>query len=174
MAKCEKIVIAGFSGAGKSSLLKEIARTSPGQWRFDDLDDLVVQEHGDPSKVLPEWIEEWGWEKFRSLEEESLREWLTDPGKGVLALGGGALTEENLEAVSQKARILFLAVDFETAWRRLALDVNVRPLALKGENYLRFLYEKRQKIFEKIPWKMANFDGSDLKELAASFWREIR
>lgn len=174
MANCEKIVIAGFAGAGKSSLLREIARTATEGWTCADLDELVVKNYGDPSKSLAEWIEEWGWDRFRSYEEEALREWLTDPGRGVLALGGGALNEENLPLVSQKAKILVLDIDFETSWRRLSLDVKVRPLALKGENYMRYLFEKRQKIFEKVPWKLKNSDGTDLKALAASFWDAIR
>ena len=174
MASCEKVVIAGFAGAGKTSFLREIEKNAPAGWGFADLDELVVREHGDDTRPLSAWIDEWGWDKFRSFEEESLREWLTDPGKGVLALGGGSLNEENLPLVSQKARILLLDVDFETSWYRLSMDPGVRPLALKGENYMRYLYEKRQKIFEKVPWKMKNSDGTDLKELAASFWREIR
>lgn len=174
MADCEKILIAGFSGAGKSTFLREIEKSAPSGWDFEDLDELILRKFGDPKKSLPEWIEEWGWEKFRSYEEETLREWLTDGGKGVLALGGGALNEENLGQVSQKAKILFLDVDFETSWRRLSMDPLVRPLALKGENYMKYLFEKRQKIFAKIPWKMTNSDQTDLKALAASFWSEIR
>ncbi|MFL5785411.1 MAG: shikimate kinase [Bacteriovoracaceae bacterium] len=174
MAKCEKILIAGFAGAGKSSFLREIAQGAGPDWTFADLDELVVKTYGGPSKSLSEWIEEWGWDRFRSYEEECLRDWLTDPGKGVLALGGGSLNEENVNLVSQKAKILVLEVDFETAWHRVQMDPQVRPLALKGENYMRYLFEKRQKIFEKVPWKMANSDGTDLKALAAAFWREIR
>lgn len=169
-----KIVIGGFAGAGKSSFLREIATSSPDGWAFDDLDELVVREHGDDSKSLSGWIDEWGWDKFRSFEEESLREWLTNGKQGVLALGGGALNEENLPLISQKAQVLVLDVDFETSWHRLSLDVKVRPLALKGENYMRYLYEKRQKIFEKVPWKMRNSDGTDLKELARAFWDAVR
>lgn len=174
MASSRKIVIAGFAGAGKSSFLREIEKLSQGGWAFDDLDELVVREHGDESKPLSAWIEEWGWDKFRSFEEESLREWLTDPGQGVLALGGGSLNEENLPLVSQKAKVLVLDVDFETSWHRLSMDPLVRPLALKGENYMRYLFEKRQKIFEKVPWKMRNSDGTDLKELARAFWDAVR
>ncbi len=173
MADCEKILIAGFAGAGKSSFLREIVQLSPGEWVFDDLDDLILRKHGGPEKSLSEWIEIWGWEKFRSLEEECLREWLTEDGKGILALGGGSLNEENVSLVAQKAKIVVLDVDFETAWRRLSMDPLVRPLALKGENYMRWLFEKRQKIFAQIPWKMTNSDQTDLKELAASFWRAL-
>ncbi|MES2529100.1 MAG: shikimate kinase [Bdellovibrionota bacterium] len=173
MADCEKILIAGFAGAGKSSFLREIVQLSPGEWDFDDLDDLILRKHAGPEKSLSEWIEIWGWDKFRALEEETLREWLTAEGKGILALGGGSLNEQNVGLVSQKAKILLLDVDFETAWRRLSMDPLVRPLALKGENYMRWLFEKRQKIFAQIPWKMTNSDQTDLKELAASFWRAL-
>jgi shikimate kinase len=174
MADCEKILITGFSGAGKSSFLREIEKITPGGWEFEDLDELIIRKFGGPEKSLAEWVEEWGWDKFRSFEEETLREWLVEGEKGVLALGGGALTEENVGLISQKAKVLHLDADFETCWRRLSMDPLVRPLALKGENYMRYLFEKRQKIFAKIPWKMTNSDQSDLKALAASFWSGIR
>jgi shikimate kinase len=174
MADCEKILIAGFAGAGKSSFLREVVQLSPGNWEFDDLDDLILRKHAGPEKSLSEWIEIWGWDKFRSLEEECLLDWLNQAGNGILALGGGSLNEENLGLVSQKAKILVLEVDFETAWRRLSMDPLVRPLALKGENYMRWLFEKRQKIFAEISWKMKNSDQTDLKELARAFWRGLR
>ncbi len=174
MADCEKILIAGFSGSGKSSFLRDIARRSPPGWTCEDLDELIMRKYGEPEKSLVEWIEEWGWDKFRSYEEETLREWLIDGEKGVLALGGGALNEENIGQVSQKAKILHLDADFETCWRRLSMDPLVRPLALKGENYMKYLFEKRQKIFAQIPWKLTNSDQTDLKALAASFWSGIR
>ena len=173
MADCEKILIAGFAGAGKSSFLREVVQLSPGNWEFDDLDDLILRKHAGPEKSLSEWIEIWGWDKFRSLEAECLLDWLNEAGNGILALGGGSLTEENLGLVSQKAKILVLEVDFETAWRRLSMDPLVRPLALKGENYMRWLFDKRHKIFAQIPWKMTNSDQTDLKELARAFWRAL-
>lgn len=174
MANCEKILIAGFSGAGKSTFLREIQRTAPTGWEFEDLDELILRRHGDATRSLSEWIELWGWDQFRSFEEETLRAWLASEGNGVLALGGGALNEENIVLVAQKGKILHLEVDFDTAWRRLSMDPLVRPLALKGENYMKYLFEKRQKIFARIPWKLANSDGTDLKALAASFWGELR
>ena len=174
MANCEKILIAGFSGAGKSTFLREIEKNAPDGWVFEDLDELILRRHADPTRSLSEWIDHWGWEQFRSYEEETLRKWLTDGESGVLALGGGSLNEENLGQVSQKAKILHLDVDFETSWRRLSMDPLVRPLALKGENYMKYLFEKRQKIFAQIPWKMSNSDGTDLKALAASFWGALR
>ncbi len=174
MANCEKILIAGFSGAGKSTFLREIEKTAPPGWEFEDLDELILRRHADPTRSLSEWIDLWGWEQFRSYEEEILREWLTDGQNGVLALGGGALNEENIGQIAQKAKILHLDVDFETSWRRLSMDPLVRPLALKGENYMKYLFDKRQKIFAQIPWKLSNSDGTDLKALAASFWSGLR
>lgn len=174
MANCEKILIAGFSGAGKSTFLREIEKSAPTGWEFEDLDGLILRRHADATRTLSEWIELWGWEQFRSYEEETLEEWLSIERSGVLALGGGSLNEENFGQVAQKAKILHLDVDFDTAWQRLSMDPLVRPLALKGENYMKYLFEKRQKIFAQIPWKMANSDGTDLKALAASFWGGIR
>ncbi len=173
MADCEKILIAGFAGAGKSSFLRELKRSAPDNWRrLDDLDDLIFLNHGKGRSSLANCIEDWGWEKFRALEEQELEKWVETPGKGVLALGGGSLNEENFAGLCEKARIFLLEVNFETAWYRVSQDQE-RPLAQKGENYMRFLFEKRQKVFARIPWKMTNSDETDLKALARAFWQGI-
>lgn len=175
MAVCEKILIAGFSGAGKSSLLRALKPAAPRDWElFDDLDQLVLKNHGKGYSNLASLIKTNGWEKFRLWERQSLEGWLKEEGKGVLALGGGTLSPLiwELFGKSRKIKFCYLDVPFEVAWQRLNLDTNEpRPLIQLGKNKLQELYEERSKVFSQIEWKL---DGQiNLNKLAQEFWKGL-
>lgn len=172
MANCEKIVICGFSGAGKSSLLTEIQRNAPAGWSFSDLDQLIVEQSSESS--VASLVDKIGWQKFREKEFERLMEWLGSPGKSVLSLGGGALIEETFKLLSsdKKVKIIYLHSDFETCWKRLNLPgAEIRPLVLKGKEHMKDLYQKRSSIFKKVSQRLENKEGTKLSDLAARFWQ---
>lgn len=174
MAKCEKILIAGFSGSGKTGLLNELEFTAPDrEWSFADLDRLVVQKH---KKEIPTLIQEHGWEKFRLWERQELESWLKEEGKSVLSLGGGALSQMVLDlyGTHRKVKILYLHAPFEDCWDRLNLEgTEERPLIGLGKGELHRIYQERQKIFSQIEWILDNSRGTDLGKLAGEFWKEI-
>ena len=79
MAKCEKILICGFSGAGKTSLMRELEFSAPdSSWSFADLDQLILKSRR--GKELATVIETHGWEKFRLWERQELEGWLKEEG----------------------------------------------------------------------------------------------
>lgn len=174
MAKCEKILIAGFSGAGKTSFLQELKGSAPeSSWSFSDLDQMVVSRH---KKDIPGIVEEHGWEKFRLWERQELEGWLKEEGKAVLTLGGGALTQILLDLYGpiRKIGILYLHASFEDCWARLNLEgAEVRPLVQLGKGELHRIYQERQKIFSQISWKLENPQGKDLRTLAHEFWDKL-
>ncbi len=174
MASCEKILIAGFSGAGKSSFLKAIGADTPFGWdRFDDLDNLIAKKAGND---IPTIIALEGWPKFRQREQEALAEWLQGKHTGVLALGGGTITKEIYVSLNRmpKVRIVHLHADFETCWKRLNEPLAaVRPLVQKGKMEMEKLYLERKIIFDLIPWKIKNPEGTSLKTAARQLWVEI-
>lgn len=175
MAKCEKILIAGFSGAGKTSFMRELEFTAPNStWTFADLDQLVLKSKR--SKEIALVIEEHGWEKFRLWERQELEGWLKEEGPGVLSLGGGTLTQLLLDLYKpiRKVGICYLHADFQECWERLHLEgAEPRPLVQLGKGELHRIYEERQKIFSQIPWRIENPKGSDLAKLARDFWEKI-
>jgi shikimate kinase len=175
MALCEKILIAGFSGAGKSSLVKILKSSAPEDWEFfDDLDQIILKEKGKGHADLASLIEAHGWEKFRLWERQCLESWLKEEGKGVLALGGGTLSPMiwELFGKQRKIKFCFLDVPFELALSRLSKDSNQpRPLLKFGEEYLRSIFIERKKIFSQISWKL---DGTkNLGDLGSHFWKEL-
>lgn len=175
MALCEKILIAGFSGAGKSSLVKILKSSAPEDWEFfDDLDQIILKEKGKGHKDLASLIETHGWEKFRLWERQYLESWLKEEGKGVLALGGGTLSPMiwELFGKQRKIKFCFLDVPFELALSRLSKDSNqLRPLLKFGDDHLRSIFNERKKIFSQISWKL---DGTkNLGDLSSCFWKDL-
>jgi shikimate kinase len=175
MANCEKILIAGFSGSGKTGLLNNLEKTSPSsEWNFSDLDQLVMKAH----KVtdLASLIEIHGWEKFRIWERQELEGWLKEEGKGVLSLGGGTLSQMvlNLYRPSRKIKFCHLYSTFEDCWERLHFqNTEVRPLVRLGKSELLRIYQEREAVFSQINWKLVNSRSTDLEDLSKEFWREV-
>lgn len=171
MANCEKIVLCGFAGAGKSSLLARIEKSSPPGWTFLDLDQLILKASSE--KTISQLVDKIGWQKFREKEFESLMDWMSGPRPGVLALGGGALTEESLALLQRQKgiKIIYLHADFETCWKRLQTPgTEERPLVFKGKEHLMELYQKRAQVFKKVSHRLENKDGQNLETLSGEFW----
>ncbi len=175
MAKCEKILICGFSGAGKTSLMRELEFNAPDlSWTFADLDQLVINSQR--GQELAEIIATHGWEKFRLWERQQLESWLKEEGPAVLSLGGGTLSQVliDLHKPTKKIKLCYLHSPFLDCWERLHLDESEpRPLVKLGKGELHRIYEERQKIFRQIPWKIENPKGSDLAKLAGEFWDSL-
>src|SRR5690606_33347083 len=101
---CEKILICGFSGAGKSALLREIEFLAPdSDWIFSDLDHRILKEKKYLS--IEALIEKEGWDKFRLWERQVLEGLLKEEGRTVIALGGGTLSETLFSALSPIRKI---------------------------------------------------------------------
>lgn len=172
-----KILIAGFSGSGKTSFLQEIRNISPSDWEsFDDLDQLILKSRGKGHKDLASVIETHGWEKFRLWERQELEGWLKEDGKGVLALGGGTLSPLVWELFKSSRKIKFchLECDFETCWNRLIKEGEERrPMVLRGKAELQQVFLERENVFHQIPWQIKNSNEASLKQLAREFWQKI-
>lgn len=156
MEKLVKILIAGFSGAGKSSLIESLACVSEsGFEQIDDLDQLVLMSASKKYAKLSDLIEQEGWQKFRLWERQALEGWLKEEGHGVLALGGGAFSQVVFDLFHKHPKIKFcyLKVPFEVAWKRVTLDkTQIRPLAQAGKDQFLELFREREVLYQQIPW----------------------
>ena len=117
------VVILGGSGAGKTTLAKELAQRA--DLPFHDLDAVIEQRQGRPISAI---FAAAGEPAFRALEAEHLASLLGTPA--IVALGGGAW-----EAPANRATVaasgfaaLWLAESPLRAWARVGQDPN-RPLA---------------------------------------------
>jgi len=136
------IFLVGFMGAGKTSVGRMLAEQL--QWRFVDLDDLVVAREG---RSVAQIFEEAGESGFRSRESAALQQLLTElrsSGDAVVALGGGALSQPENQAAVERSGFLriFLDAPVEELFRRCASQDLARPLR-KDLSSFRELYLSR-------------------------------
>ena len=96
--KVSKIVLIGFRATGKTSVGKELAQIL--KWNFLDLDEYIQNK---TKKSIKKIVEENGWEYFRKIEKECMKE-IIDLSNTVVALGGGAVLHE--EEMKQLKKIL--------------------------------------------------------------------
>ena len=177
MANCEKILIAGFSGAGKTSLLTEVKASAPGGWtEFLDLDQQVLEIWGSSDRTLAGMIDKIGWKRFRELEYQELMNWIVTSKGGVLALGGGTLTADVYQKLQllPELKVIYLHAEFETCWNRLnSGSSEERPQVRKGKQELEELYQRRAAIFQQVPISLENREETSLPVLASQFWAKL-
>lgn len=171
----KKILLCGFSGAGKTSLLREIEfQAQNNEWTFSDLDTLILKEKRYSS--IEALVEKEGWEKFRLWERQVLEGWLKEEELGIISLGGGTLTPILLQLLKpiRKVGLCYVHAPFKDAWERLHLPTTEpRPLIKLGQMELQRIYLERQKVFNEISWRVENPQGSDLEKLAQEFWQRV-
>lgn len=136
------LLLVGFTGAGKSSVGREVARRLA--MPFVDLDEAIVQRAG---ASIPEIFRSEGEAGFRRREAETLEQVL-ESGRQVVALGGGAWPRPEIRALlGPSDLVVWLDIPFEEAWQRVSAEPG-RPLveALGREGLLR-LYRDRQPAY---------------------------
>ena len=123
-----KIYLTGFMGSGKSTVGPLVAQRLG--WRFLDLDDVIVEQAGQP---IPAIFEEGGEAEFRRRETDALREVAKMSSGAVVATGGGTLTQaENMERARNSGFVVYLQAPVDVLAGRLRGTAAERPL-LQGE-----------------------------------------
>jgi 3-dehydroquinate synthetase/shikimate kinase len=148
------VALVGFMGAGKTSLGEQVARRIG--LPFRDLD-REVELSLDAS--IQDVFATQGEEEFRAREAEHTVSALRDRQPAVLALGGGAVTGEAVrEELHERALIVLLEVDPETAWERV--EGTDRPLAQDRAAFFA-LYDERAPLYREIADSVAR-DADDV------------
>jgi shikimate kinase/3-dehydroquinate synthase len=135
------IALAGFMGAGKTTLGSDLA-LALGR-NFVDVDAEIEREAGTP---ISEIFSARGEGEFRLLEERRIREAFATCEPAVIALGGGALgAEATRKALKERAFTILVDVDVDRAWHRVS-GSGKRPLARDEEGF-RKLYAERLPVY---------------------------
>ena len=135
------IVFIGFMGAGKSTAL---AAARHAGLETTEIDDLMERELGMP---IAQAFEEIGEAGFREREAEVVGSLLEQADGGAIALGGGSILIERVRAALPRHKVVWLQVEPEEAWRRIA-NSN-RPLATSADDVRRLL-EVRLPLYEQL------------------------
>lgn len=145
-----KILLCGFTGAGKSTFLKRFEGNSLGLDCID-LDHALALELGRGPDKLGEWILANGFPLFRDKEKSKLAALLAHPQPMIIALGGGTLTEAVLSLIRKtpECKTVFLDTPYDVCRARIIQDPN-RPLSNLPEEELKKLYETRLEIYKSL------------------------
>lgn len=140
------ILICGFSGSGKSTLLKKLEKLEElNSFTFIDLDQMIIDESDYSS--IEALVNSNDWDYFRGKESEILKRLMLNNSQ-IIALGGGALSQEILNYIDERNCLFWLDTPFALCYERIK-DSADRPLAKRGKNFLSELYSERLDLYQK-------------------------
>lgn len=136
----ESVVLIGPMGVGKTTIGKKLAKQL--DRTFTDTDKEIVKDHGSISKIF----DKFGEQHFRSLESEYLVRALGTGG--VVATGGGVVTQASNRALLQDAFVIYLSSNGRHMASRLL--AGKRPLLKNGMADWKRIYEERKPLYEQV------------------------
>jgi len=152
----DNIFVTGFSGTGKTTTGKEVARLLG--WRFVDTDDEIVVSAG---KAIEDIFSQDGETAFRKLESETLAT-VARNSRQVISTGGGIIMDEtNRRVMESNGVVVLLEGRPETIFRRLegqtakeSDGIATRPMLHADDalNRVRSLKEQRQFNYTLAHW----------------------
>ncbi|HEY6296093.1 MAG TPA: shikimate kinase [Streptosporangiaceae bacterium] len=160
------VVLIGPPGAGKTEVGPLVAARLGVPFR--DTDAEVGAAAGKPVSDI--FIEN-GEEAFRALEREAVASALDEHGAlrehgGVLALGSGAILDDQIRRLLEGVPVVYLSADFGTIARRVGLD---RPRVVVPGNprgRLRAMLAERHPLYQGLAAVTVPTDDLDPEELA--------
>jgi shikimate kinase len=154
------VVLVGPPGAGKSTVGALLAERLGVTLRDTDAD--VEATTG---TTIAELFVDHGEPHFRALEREAVAAALAEH-EGVLALGGGAVTDPDTRQALRGHRVVFLDVGLAEAVRRVGLGAS-RPLLLGNvRGQLKSLLDQRRPAYRAVAWRTVDTDGRTPDDLA--------
>ena len=154
------VVLIGPPGAGKTAVGPLVAARLGVP--FLDTDAEVGAGAGKPVSDI--FIEN-GEDAFRALEREAVARALDEHG-GVVALGSGAILDDQIRRLLVGLPVVYLAADFATIARRMGLD---RPRVVVPGNprgRLRAMLAERDPLYQGLAAVTVPTDDLDPEELA--------
>ena len=153
------VVLVGPMGVGKSTVGQLLAERLGVVYR--DTDDDIVAEQG---RSIAEIFVDEGEAAFRAIEKQAVRRALAEHD-GVLALGGGAILDEDTRALLAGQRVAYLSMDVEEAVKRTGLNAARPLLAVNPRKQWRELMEARRHLYEGVATAVVATDGRTPEEV---------
>ncbi len=143
------IYLIGFMGSGKTTAGKKLARKLA--YNFVDLDSLIESE---TEMSIQNYFEKFGEEKFRLLEQRTLKSTFEFKNTVVSTGGGVPCFFNNIDEINSKGLSIYLKADINLIISRLQGGKDKRPL-IKNKNeeelksYISNLLSKREVFYRK-------------------------
>ena len=140
------LVLIGYRGTGKSSVAEILAKRFAA--KKVSTDELIVQKAG---MSIPEIVEKHGWEHFREVESEVIREVCKEDDLIIDAGGGVVLREENIKNLKMNSKVILLTADVDVIAERIKDDKN-RPSLTGDKSFVEEIgavLAERKSLYEK-------------------------
>jgi len=143
-----RVYLLGMMGSGKSTVGKKLANKI--SYQFYDLDDLIEARIG---TSIADFFESEGEEKFRLIEQETLRETFRVDNVVISTGGGAPCFFNNIDEINNNGISCYLQAEVGVLLSRLKGAVEQRPLLrnlgseAKITEYLTQLLVKREPFY---------------------------
>ncbi len=150
----KSIILCGFMGSGKTAIGKLLSERKG--LHFFDTDELIVEKTG---MAISDIFSHHGETYFRSLETETIKEFIGSENC-VISLGGGlAANEANHPYLKEAGYIVLLDCTIEETLRRISGD-KTRPLTAGGSEDIIRRYNFRKPIYESVADAVVDSSGT--------------
>lgn len=162
-----RVVLVGPPGAGKSTVGKLLAEHFSTE--FKDTDSEIEKVAGMP---VADIFVEHGETHFRALEREAVARSLTEYD-GVLALGGGAIMDDETRNSLRDHTVVYLDVELSDATKRVGFNRD-RPLLLGNPRaQLHALMEARRPLYEEVASISVSTSGKTPADVVAEIEKAL-
>lgn len=155
-----RIVLVGPMGVGKSTVGALVAERLGCAYRDTD-EDIVAAE----GRTIADIFVDEGEPAFRAIEKRAVHRALAEHD-GVLALGGGAILDEETRALLAGHQVVYLSMDVEEAVKRTGLNAARPLLAVNPRRQWRDLMEARRHLYTEVARAVVATDDRTPEEVA--------
>ncbi|MFD3932958.1 shikimate kinase [Streptomyces sp. NPDC058614] len=155
-----RIVLVGPMGVGKSTVGALVAERLGCAYR--DTDEDIVGAEG---RTIADIFVDEGEPAFRAIEKRAVHRALAEHD-GVLALGGGAILDEETRALLAGHQVVYLSMDVEEAVKRTGLNAARPLLAVNPRRQWRDLMEARRHLYTEVARAVVATDDRTPEEVA--------
>ena len=163
--KTPNIYLIGYRGSGKTSVGKMLARLL--NRPFLDMDAEAVQAAG---ASIQDMVAHHGWDAFRRLESNIVKQMALRSGHIVATGGGVILDADNIRRMKSSGRVIWLRIKPETARNRISQDPATpgqRPgLTTAGCMVeIASVMQHRAPLYEQAADMMVDADDADIETI---------